>query len=100
MKMLQDGAHKKREDGTMKNHIYRVSGYTKKGGMDIPRAIDLEADNKAEAIELAKQLWYDVDHHFSYKHLFHIGAERIDDQELKYNFWHICKWAECHRDDK
>ena len=81
----------------MKKHVYRVSGYTKKGGMDIPRAIDLEADNKKEAIERAKKLWEDPEHHFSYKHLFHIGAERIDGQEIKYNFWHICKWCECHR---
>ena len=80
----------------MKKHVYRVSGYTKKGGMDIPRAIDLAADTKAEAIELAKNMWYDPQHHFSYKHLFCIGADRIDDQELKYNFWHICKWGECH----
>ena len=82
----------------MKNAIYRVTGYTKKGGMVILRAMDIEADSKQEAIEAGKKYWEDYNatkEPCLQKHLFRIGARRLRyNEELKYNFWHICNRAD------
>ncbi len=82
----------------MTKAVYRVFGYTKKGGMVISRAMDIEADSKQEAIEAGKKFWDEYNNAKApcyQKHLFRIGARRLaGTEEIKFNFWHICNQSD------
>lgn len=58
--------------------IYKVTGYTKKGG-DFEWSISVVADNAKDAKAIAKSLWY-LD-----AHLFGIKAKKAGGME--YFFW-------------
>lgn len=68
----------------MKKYIYRVEFQIKKKNGSGVYLIDIEADNKKEAREIAECLWY-KDHT---SHMFGISLRRLKASEsLDYNYF-------------
>lgn len=67
-------------------NLYEIRFETKQGGSWHRHRINLEAYNKREAVELAKQLWYEA-----YKpHMFSILCSRIpEDAIVDYAHWFV-----------
>lgn len=68
----------------MKKHVYRVVAASKKGGFRV-WVIDIEADSKREAKDIATAHWYEAHPDV---HLFQVEAHLWDYGTLDFNFWH------------
>lgn len=68
---------------------YEVKFHTKKG---YPKnwIVNIEADNKKDAIRYAKVMW-EEDSRLNDMHMFHVSARRLKDtEEFKYHYFAIC----------
>jgi len=62
------------------NRTYRVHAIVKRNRCDWEKVIDVIAQNKKAAIEIARAKWYGDDP-WNKPHLFHVEAGRIDTVE-------------------
>ena len=62
-----------------RNRFYRVSFNTTKGGLTHWN-FDINAKNSAQARNIAKDRWYNMEHRKA--HMFRIGAERIAEADM------------------